>query len=38
MLHLTPDGNGVAVSLLGPVSATLPSGARINVTTVSSGA
>ena len=31
MLHSTPDG-GLAVSTLGPVSATLPSGASVNVT------
>jgi hypothetical protein len=32
MLHATPDG-GVAVSILGPVSATLPGGWAINVST-----
>jgi len=33
MIHTPADGKGVAVSLLGPVSATLPDGAKINVTT-----
>ena len=32
MLHASPDG-GVAVSILGPVSAQLPSGVAINVAT-----
>ena len=33
MIHVPAGGKGVAVSLLGPVSATLPDGTKINVTT-----